>query len=764
MRTSLIALIAIAAGAVGAVGVLPGHEEIASVSKNSQVSGQDGSEGEVVGEQVQAGKSERLPAPRTMPVQLLAEAGAPSQSEPSRASSPLAPVAGEQSAAPANPTEGGGSGDTSRPSVDASRPSVDESALRYFAARGDTVRLQAEISRLRMLYPGWQPPENPMAITTGVDSFVQSLWQTYADGRYDEVRKAISGRQQSEPGWMPPEELQGSLRLAEARQSLVKASDDKRYDSVISLASGAPELLTCTEVDVLWRVAEAFARTSKPERARDVYAYVLKTCRTPQLRLASMQKASTLLQPTLLEDLLKLEQPSADGHPEFDGIRDDIARQIVARAGQDGGISVQGVELERLEKAAEREGKASDALLLGWYHYRRNDMATAKEWFERSYAKEPNASAAQGLALTQVALGTPGEAEKTMFRFYGTDQQARAVYLSAVAALLSQDPPKVIDNSVLSRMAPIVIAARNAAAAEQFGWYARALQQMSTAADWFRLVLSWDATYEPAAYGLALSLDTLGDKTGVAQIKAKWAGQSDRIAAVGETRPSKDRLAVKQVARSADRSAVAEMGSSTSGAVSQTRSRPTTMVALQQDTGAARTRRAGCSSTLPAGQLSPPEALMRGWCLMDLKRPMEAVEAFDRAFSGGDLPLRQDAAYGKSLALLRLKLTDKAAAAAASVPLGKERARELQLAILADRAVGAFQLGRAREALIALDQRARLMPEPQDLLLLRGYAYQKLGYVGEARQIFQTLSDVGNTSALKALADIRANDPGEPHG
>ncbi|WP_429932489.1 cellulose synthase [Agrobacterium vitis] len=763
MRTSLIALIAIAAGAVGAVGVLPGHEEIASVSKNSQVSGQDGREDEVAGEQVQAGKSERLPAPRTMPVQLLAEAPAPDQSAPTRANSPLVPVAGEQSAAPVKPNEGGGSGETSRPSVDASGPSVDESALRYFAARGDTVRLQAEISRLRMLYPGWQPPENPMSITTGVDSFVQSLWQTYADGRYEEVRKAIAGRQQSEPGWMPPEELQGSLRLAEARQSLVKASDDKRYDSVISLASGAPELLTCTEVDVLWRVAEAFARTSKPERARDVYAYVLKTCRTPQLRLASMQKASTLLQPALLEDLLKLEQPSADGHPEFDGIRDDIARQIVARAGQDAGIAVQGVELERLEKAAEREGKASDALLLGWYHYRRNDMATAKEWFDRSYAKEPIASAAQGLALTQVALGTPGEAENTMFRFYGADQQARAVYLSAVAALLSQEPPKVIDNGVLSRMAPVVIAARNSAAAEQFGWYARALQQMSTAADWFRLVLSWDATYEPAAYGLALSLDTLGDKTGVAQIKAKWAGQSDRIAAVGEIRPSRDRVAEKQAVRSPDRPAVAETGSSTSEAVSRTRSRPT-MVALQQNTGAAAARRSGCSSTLPAGQLSPPEALMRGWCLMDLKRPMEAVEAFDRAFSGGDLTLRQDAAYGKSLALLRLKLTDKAAAAAASVPLGKERARELQLAILADRAVGAFQLGRAREALIALDQRARLMAEPQDLLLLRGYAYQKLGYVGEARQIFETLSDIGNTSALKALADIRANDPGEPHG
>src|SRR3954463_7149691 len=38
------------------------------------------------------------------------------------------------------------------------QPQVDESALRYFAAQGDTRRVDAEIARLRALYPNWSPP------------------------------------------------------------------------------------------------------------------------------------------------------------------------------------------------------------------------------------------------------------------------------------------------------------------------------------------------------------------------------------------------------------------------------------------------------------------------------------------------------------------------------------------------------------------------------------------------------------------------------
>ncbi|HVH49773.1 MAG TPA: hypothetical protein VM760_07840, partial [Sphingomicrobium sp.] len=58
--------------------------------------------------------------------------------------------------------------------VTQNKPVVDESALRYFAARGDTARLNAEIARLRTLYPTWTPPENPLAVPVNEDKQLEA--------------------------------------------------------------------------------------------------------------------------------------------------------------------------------------------------------------------------------------------------------------------------------------------------------------------------------------------------------------------------------------------------------------------------------------------------------------------------------------------------------------------------------------------------------------------------------------------------------------
>ncbi len=78
----------------------------------------------------------------------------------------------------------------------------------------------------------------------------------------------------------------------------------------------------------------------------------------------------------------------------------------------------------------------------------------------------------------------------------------------------------------------------------------------------------------------------------------------------------------------------------------------------------------------------------------------------------------------------------------------------MQSAILADRAIGAFKIGRYHETIIALDQRARFAPERQDLMIIRGYAYQKLGRRPDAIRVFRSLVSVGNKDAMRALADL----------
>ena len=59
--------------------------------------------------------------------------------------------------------------------------------------------------------------------------------------------------------------------------------------------SANPSLLTCADVDVLWRVGEAFAQSDRPIRAKDAYLYILNTCKDDAVRLATVQKADRIL-------------------------------------------------------------------------------------------------------------------------------------------------------------------------------------------------------------------------------------------------------------------------------------------------------------------------------------------------------------------------------------------------------------------------------------------------------------------------------------
>lgn len=72
---------------------------------------------------------------------------------------------------------------------------VDETALRYFARQGDTRRLNAEIARLKSLYPDWTPPQDPLKAPPVADPQLDHMWQLYAQGQFSAVREAIAARQ-----------------------------------------------------------------------------------------------------------------------------------------------------------------------------------------------------------------------------------------------------------------------------------------------------------------------------------------------------------------------------------------------------------------------------------------------------------------------------------------------------------------------------------------------------------------------------------------
>ena len=665
-----------------------------------------------------------------------------------------APRTPQQTPQNTTPTPQAGTGDAA--------PVVDESALRYFATRGDTARLQAEIARLKALYPNWTPPADPTAAGPTSDPQLDGIWQLYATGRYSEARKAIADRQAAEAGWQPPANLTEMLDLAEARQRLVNASDLKQYSAVLGVAAENPGLLTCSEVDVLWRVAEAFARTEKPSRARDAYGYVLTNCQNPAERLATVQKASTLLPIEMMEDLLSREKPGPDGQLEFEPVKDDLARQFVAKAGEDPKVTVPPAYLSRMERLTETNKLASDALLLGWYNVGREKMDDAEKWFRRAREAEDSASASEGLALALVARGEPREAEDIMFKWRNSSDGARATYLAAAANLLALDPPVALEPDILQRIATETVAQKDAATAQEFGWYSRAFQQPQMAQQWFSTALQWKPEDEPSAYGLALTYQELNNLAEVRRLQSQWGNKSQRILEIGRPTAQAGAIAAAPAVttpapvqpQSRAMTTAPRMVSPQATAVAYEPSRPRQAGAVR---GARQSGR--CSVSLNPEALSAQSALQQGWCLMEANRPAEAVKAFSAALKNGDSTVRSDAAYGQSLAYLRMGLTDNAAVSATKSSMDRQKATELQVAILTDRALAAYESKHYEEALILLDQRARYATERVDLMVIRGYAYLNMKRYGEAVQVFEASAATGNADAIRGLATAQNARP-----
>ncbi|MFC4175676.1 hypothetical protein ACFOYU_26960 [Microvirga sp. GCM10011540] len=638
-----------------------------------------------------------------------------------------------------------------------STPQVDESALRYFASQGDTRRVDAEIARLRALYPNWTPPGDLSQLSAGPvvpkDPLLDQLWNLYTEGRLAEMRAAIAERQGSDPQWKPPQDLLTALETAESRRRLINASDSEQWRTVLSVATDAPSLLTCANVDILWRVAEAFAKTDQPGRTKDVYTYLLTNCTDPAERLGTLQKALELLPEEQVTDLLRFERAGTD---DFGAVRDELARRRVERASADSKQTAAAEDLAVVARLAENESGAGNALLLGWYNYHHDNPAKALDWFKTALDRNGGPKAAEGYAMSLRALNRLTEAEAFAYEWRDKSADTMKAYLNIATALLSQDPPPRLDPPVVTRIVPVVTQQRHADGAQALGWYSYNTGQIPTARQWFRTALGWNADDEASAYGLALATQRLRDRAGFNAIVSRWRGRSQRIAdlAAGrnpgraaavpqpivppppETAPEAVVRTVEQVSVGASRAAPV-VSRAAPAVVYETVSRPSAPVQVR--TGARR----NCAVTRSPGNLSADAALSLGWCLMEINRPLEAVAAFDQALRNGGARTREEAAYGKTLAYLRKDLTSHAAIAAAAAPQTTERRVELQATILAQRAVAAYRDGRYVEAILSLDERGRIVPEQNDLMLIKGWSYLKLGRYRDAEQIFRAVQRTG---------------------
>ena len=654
--------------------------------------------------------------------------------------------------------------------VTAPGPVVDETALRYFARQGDERRLQAEIARLRALYPDWTPPDDFSAPAPIGDAALDQMWKLYGDGQYAAVRSAIAARLVREPNWQAPPDLIARLDIAEARDRLVNASNAQQWNTVVSIAAATPTLLTCADVDVLWRVAEAFGKTSRTMRARDVGTYILSNCQDPKERLATIQKAMGYLDDAELGALLKLERTGQDGQGEFAPVKNDLARRRVSAGAKDPAVTAAPEDLALVERLVREGTGPDDAVLLGSYWFQHNDPTRAAQWFELAKGRADTAEIARGYAYVLNALKRPADAEAAAYKWRDASKENTDAYLVVATAMLAVDPPVKLDREVLTRTAKAISDAKYGPGAQEFGWYAYKIGQTAIAARWFESALALMPEDEPSAYGLALANQKLKDKPGFDRIIREWGPRSPRIAALADPKARRNLVPAAEALPGPDGETVAAVRrvepiapAEDDEAEDEPAPRPVRRQAAPRAAEPAAPRAAqrsparagrGCTGEARPALLSSMSALNRGWCLMEMNRPIEAADAFDVAVRTSYGQVAQDAAYGKTLAYLRAGLTDQAAASAAQTAQTVPRAIELKQEILTQRAIGSYNDGRYIETLLMLDERSRIAPEQNDLMMMRGWSYFHLRRFNDAKTVFVAVAGTGSREAQRALATL----------
>lgn len=396
---------------------------------------------------------------------------------------------------------------------------VDESALRYYAGQKNRTRVEAEIKRLRELHPSWKPPANLYATGSGNDE--QPLWDLFGAGRMDELRFAIQAREKKEAGWRPSADLLTKMAHQEAAVGLIALSKSKEWTRLLDDANTHAEILTCSTIDLDWRVAEAFAALGLLQRAYEVDAAILNTCKNRDERLATVRKAVELLAGADVERLIAMGQPLADGSGEFDAVKLDLARQSLGRvlAGTDHG-EVPKASLEALGQATLQSGDPTDAALLGWYAFGREHWAEADAWFKLGLAGSGgNSKLAEGHALALGKLGRFEDAERLAFAWRDRSALMRSLFIGFVTDRLGKATTAAIDPAELADFTALITADRSLPGAQAIAWADVNHKDWDAAALWFGHAIEWagpgDAT-GPAALpdkvieGYALALKSLG--------------------------------------------------------------------------------------------------------------------------------------------------------------------------------------------------------------------------------------------------------------
>ena len=405
----------------------------------------------------------------------------------------------------------------------------DEAALRYYVSLNQKDRVATEIARLRAFYPGWEPPTDlyDPPVPAGPDE--GALWDLFGADKMTELAAEIARRKVAEPGWEPSPDLQQKIKRKIARIKIMNFWKQGRWQDVVDYMRGTDGDVEA-DVDVLWTVAEAYARTKQIADAQRVYEGILRSDKDPGERLATIQKAMGAMRMADVEPIIALmNDHRPDGSSELAPIMVDIARaRISAFLHDERQDEVADNELQLFEDYARTAQDANQPGLVAWYAYKRKRYQDALDWFKFALERGGDAMIAHGLAHSLRKLDMKRETEEVAYAWREPLVNNAIVFLDILENDLTREIPPFIEEDRLARYGQVTLDLASGEGAQALAWYAYNSCQFDVALAWFQRAVAW-LPKEATAYGYALTLRRLKKKKEFTDVVNRYDGLFPKV-------------------------------------------------------------------------------------------------------------------------------------------------------------------------------------------------------------------------------------------
>lgn len=615
--------------------------------------------------------------------------------------------------------------------------SIDLAALYYYAKNGETGRVEAETKRLELKFPGFVVPDDLYAPDPGQQVDESSLWQLYERDDYTGIDQEISRIAAAHPGWEPSDDFRTKLERRKLRNAITAAHAAKDFATLIRVGA-ALDPTQDTDIDLLWKVIDAYRANKMQEALTNVYRGILFRAPTnafdDKLVLTTLQKAMQDVPATDLREAMQVLSADPDLALGMQSLRLDLMRREIGdfASGLSTAPQPSAETVSSVRQVAETEGAEKDLALMGWYYLKLEQPKEAAAWFERMMSNRSSAEAVRGLALSLTHLSKPEQSFALVSAHLDLLSSEDAFLVDQLSFPFKGEGTAKIDDFVVARYSQAIQKTESSDHARLLGWYAYNSRQFEPARAWFAKAFDWQPEAD-SLKGMILSISRLGQKNEVKTLREKYAATYPTV--------FEELKAVTEPKSKSGKTVNAPNGVEAGY-----------LASLQKkDYGA-------CIAELrkleAKGPLRPDVQVVKGWCLLGLNHLAEARQSFaDGLARGGGKA--DDAAYGLGLTLLRAHLTDDAAALLMQQNLTPLRDRELRAELLWQTARTAFDRKQYRRTLEALNARLQLVPEPVGISQMRAWSHYHLGNLAQSRAIFaqlnQVVSDPANSRGLAAI-------------